>query len=163
MSRGDETKEEHLVRISWRWILGGAIGATGLFVALVAAFQMEGQGRDGEALEMSDVVGVWQGSDGGRLTLRTDGSADLEKVTRPGPECGRSADAAGRSYTGPATWVFDTYPDENPGVRFDYQGPATAKPCKLYLVVFHQQDGTKGFLPQDPPGVRYVRSTGQEG
>lgn len=123
---------------------------------------MEDRGPDGE-LGIADVVGVWQASDGGRLTIRTDGSADLERVTRPGPECGQSTDAAGRSYTGPATWVFDTYPDESPGVRFDYQGPATAKPCKVYLVVFHQKDGTKGFLPQDPPGVRYARSASQVG
>ncbi|MFI8902624.1 hypothetical protein ACIGO7_31295 [Streptomyces virginiae] len=120
-------------------------------------------GRDREdPLAIADVAGVWQGSDGGRLTVRADGSADLERVTRPGPECGQSADAAGRSYTGPATWVFDTYPDEKPGISFDYQGPAAAKPCKVYLVVFPREGGAKGFLPQDPPGVRYVHSPGQQ-
>ncbi|MFC9587866.1 hypothetical protein ACFVJ8_34255 [Streptomyces yangpuensis] len=150
------------MRTDWRLTLWWFIGATALFLALVAAFRMElGEDRE-EPLAIADVAGVWQGSDGGRLTVRADGTADLERVTRPGPECGQSTDAAGRSYTGPATWVFDTYPDENPGIRFDYQGPATAKACKVYLVVFHQQDGTKGFLPQDPPGVRYVHSPGQQ-
>ncbi|MGW7461755.1 hypothetical protein [Streptomyces sp. NPDC054797] len=37
-------------------------------------------------------------------------------------------------------------------------GPATAKACKTYLVVVPLEDGTSGFLPQDPNGVRYVRS-----
>ncbi|MEU4360074.1 hypothetical protein [Streptomyces virginiae] len=61
-----------------------------------------------------------------------------------------------------ATWVYDTYPDEKPGIRFDYQGPATAKPCKIYLVVFPLKDGTKGFLPHDRAGVDYIRSAGQQ-
>ncbi|MFE9466350.1 hypothetical protein ACFYNW_22230 [Streptomyces virginiae] len=139
------------------------IGATGLFVVLVVVFFMH-LGEDGDdPLAITDVVGVWQGSDGGRLTVRADGSADLERARRPGPDCGQSTDAAGRSYTGPATWVFDTYPDEKSGIRFDYQGPATAKPCKLYLVVFSLKDGAKGFLPQDPSDVSYVRSAGQQG
>ncbi|QTI45591.1 hypothetical protein JYK04_03385 [Streptomyces nojiriensis] len=132
-------------------------------MALPVAFLADlGENREASPA-VGDVEGVWQGSDGGRLTVRADGSADLERVTRPGPDCGRSTDAAGRSYTGPATWVFDTYPDERPGIRFDYQGPATAKPCKAYLVVFSLKDGTKGFLPQDPPGVHYVRSAGPLG
>ncbi|MFF4449067.1 hypothetical protein [Streptomyces sp. NPDC001502] len=138
-------------------------GAAGVFVALLVAFLAD-LGEDREAaLAATDVEGAWQGSDGGRLTVRADGSADLEGVTRPGPDCGQSTDAAGRSYTGPATWVFDTYPDEKPGIRFDYQGPATAKPCKVYLVVFSLKDGTQGFLPQDPPGMHYVRSAAQQG
>ncbi|MEV7442817.1 hypothetical protein AB0O22_16945 [Streptomyces sp. NPDC091204] len=149
------------MRTDWR-ILGWVMGVTALFLALMVALLIH-LGRDREApLAITDVAGVWQGSDGGRLTVRADGSAHLEQAKRPGPDCGQSTDAAGRSYTGPATWVFDTYPDERPGVRFDYQGPATAKPCKLYLVVFSLKDGAKGFLPQDPPGVRYVRSPGQQ-
>ncbi|MFC9825513.1 hypothetical protein ACFWG6_33725 [Streptomyces erythrochromogenes] len=150
------------MRTDWRRILWWVMGVTTLFLALMAAFRMElGEDRE-DPLAIAEVAGVWQGSDGGRLTVRANGSADLDGVTRPGPDCGQSTDAAGRSYTGPATWAFDTYPDERPGIRFDYQGPATAKPCRIYLVVSLPKDGTKGFLPQDPPGVRYTRSAGQQ-
>ncbi|WKD34572.1 hypothetical protein [Streptomyces xanthophaeus] len=145
------------------WFMGGAGLVLALLVALPVAFLAD-LGEDRESpLAATDVEGTWQGSDGGRLTVRADGSADLEGVTRPGQDCGQSTDAAGRSYTGPAAWVFDTYPDERPGIRFDYQGPATGKPCKVYLVVFSQEDGTKGFLPQDPPEVSYVRPAAQQG
>ncbi|MEU6215452.1 hypothetical protein ABZ891_36855 [Streptomyces sp. NPDC047023] len=58
--------------------------------------------------------------------------------------------------------MFDTYPDENPGIRFDSQGLATAQLCKVYLVVILQKDSTKGFLPHDPPGVNYMHSPGQQ-
>ncbi|MFB6824091.1 hypothetical protein ACFCXA_21150 [Streptomyces virginiae] len=132
-------------------------------MALLVAFRVDLGEKPEAALALTDVEGTWQGSDGGRLTVRTDGSADLERVTRPGQECGQSIGAAGRTYTGPAKWVFDTYPDEKPGIRFDYQGPATAKSCKVYLVVFPLQNGAKGFLPQDPDGVQYVRSTEPKG
>ncbi|WP_030721115.1 hypothetical protein [Streptomyces sp. NRRL F-2580] len=150
------------MRTDRRRILCWFMGVTTLFLALMVALLIYlGNDRE-DRLAIADVAGVWQGSDGGRLTVRADGSADLERITRPGPDCGQSTDAAGRSYTGPATWVFDTYPDERPGIRFDYQGPATAKPCKLYLVVFSLEDGAKGFLPQDPSDVSYVRSPGQQ-
>ncbi|MEW2138492.1 hypothetical protein AB0892_18140 [Streptomyces sp. NPDC005409] len=137
--------------------------AAGLFVAVLAALRAD-LGEDREAsLAVTDVQGSWQGSDGGRLTVRADGSAKLEQVTRPGPDCGQSTGPAGRTYTGPATWTFDSYPDERPGIRFDYQGPATATSCKAYLVVVPHENGTSGFLPQDPNGVRYVRSAEPQG
>ncbi|MGW7333525.1 hypothetical protein ACWGIU_33980 [Streptomyces sp. NPDC054840] len=149
------------MRTDRRRILWWFMGVTALFLALVVAL-LAYLGKDREdPLAIADVAGVWQGSDGGRLTVRADGSADLERARRPGPDCRQSTDAAGRSYTGPAAWAFDTYPDERPGIRFDYQGPATAKPCKIYLVILPQKDGAKGFLPQDPPGVSYIRSPGQ--
>ncbi|MFF3678127.1 hypothetical protein ACFYYS_29655 [Streptomyces sp. NPDC002120] len=136
------------------------IGAAGLFAALLAAFRIDlGEDRS-TSLVVTDVEGTWTSTDGDRLTVRPDGSADLEGVTRPGPDCGQVAGAAGRDYTGPATWVFDTYPDERPGIRFDYRGPSTGKPCKVYLVVVPLKDGTRGFLPQDTDGVRYMRSAG---
>lgn len=150
------------MRTGWRRILCWVMGVTALFLALMAAFRME-LGEDGEdPLAIADVAGVWQGSDGGRLMVRADGSADLDGVTRPGPDCGQSTDGAGRSYTGPAARAFDTYPDERPGIRFDHHGPATAKPFRIYLVVSLPKDGTKGILPQDPPGVRYTRSAGRQ-
>lgn len=108
------------------------------------------------------MAGVRQGSDGGRLTVRADGTADLERVARPGPNCGQSTDTPARSYTGPATWVYDTHPDERPGIRFDSQGPAAAKLCKVYLVVIPQKESAKGFLPLDPPGVSDIRSAGRQ-
>ncbi|WP_030852856.1 hypothetical protein [Streptomyces sp. NRRL F-4474] len=129
----------------------------------MAAFRMElGEDRE-EPLAIADVAGVWQGSDGGRLTVQADGIADLDRTTRPRPGCGQSAEAPARSYTGPATWVFDIYPDEDPGIRFDYQGSATAKTCRVYLVIFPGKNGASGFIPQDPPGVRYTLSAGQQG
>ncbi|MFI8449028.1 hypothetical protein [Streptomyces erythrochromogenes] len=150
------------MRTDWRRTLWWFTGATALFLALMAAFRMELGGDREEPLVIADVAGVWQGSDGGRLTVRADGTADLERITRPGPNCGHSTDAPARSYTGPAAWVFDTYPDERPGIRFDSQGPAAAKLCKVYLVVIPQKEGAKGFLPHDPPGVSYIRSPGQQ-
>lgn len=139
------------MRTGWRRILCWVMGVTALFLALMAAFRME-LGEDGEdPLAIADVAGVWQGSDGGRLMVRADGSADLDGVTRPGPDCGQSTDGAGRSYTGPAARAFDTYPDERPGIRFDHHGPATAKPFRIYLVVSLPKDGTKGILPKTHP------------
>ncbi|MFJ3519921.1 hypothetical protein [Streptomyces sp. NPDC090131] len=132
-------------------------------VPLAALFLLTGCADSDPELTVADVEGSWSAVGGGHLTVRADGTADLDRVTRPGPDCGRSTGAAGRTYTGPATWVFDTYPDEKSGIRFDYQGPATAKPCKIYLVVFPLKDGAKGFLPQDPSDVSYVRSAGRQG
>ncbi|MFF8268905.1 hypothetical protein ACF059_16125 [Streptomyces sp. NPDC016562] len=136
--------------------------AAGLFVAVLAALRVDLGGDREASLAVTDVQGSWQGSDGGRLTVRADGSAELERVTRPGPDCGQSTGAAGRTYTGPATWVFDTYPDEEPGIRFDFRGPDSGKSCKIYLVVFAGEYGRKGFLPHNAD-VWYVRSAEPEG
>ncbi|WP_406738450.1 hypothetical protein OG365_22875 [Streptomyces sp. NBC_00853] len=138
------------------------LGAAALFVAVLAAFRADLGGDHEVELAVTDVEGVWQGADGGRLTVRADGSADLERVTRPEPDCGKSVWADGRTYTGPARWVFDTYPDETPGIRFDYQGPATGQACKVYLVVVPHEDGAQGgFLPHVEG--QYVRSAGPQG
>ncbi|KOU73909.1 hypothetical protein ACFV0H_12720 [Streptomyces erythrochromogenes] len=134
------------------------VGAGGLFTALLAAFLVDmGEEREPE-LVVADVDGAWRGADGGRLTVRADGSAELERVTEPRQDCGQSAGLAPDTYTGPATWVFDTYPDEAPGIRFDFPAPDTGKSCKIYLVVVHYKDGTKGgFLPHVQG--QYLRST----
>ncbi|WP_411107195.1 hypothetical protein [Streptomyces sp. cmx-4-9] len=87
------------------------------------------------------------------MTVRADGSAELELLAEPTARCGLSNDF----YSGPATWVFDTFPDESPGIRFDFSGPETGDSCKIYLMVFTDEDGTRGYL-QHNAAVRYVRS-----
>ncbi|MFC8765126.1 hypothetical protein ACFUAG_31020 [Streptomyces sp. NPDC057193] len=100
--------------------------------------------------------GVWSASDGGRLTVRADGSAELEKVPEPGPGCGQTDSSI---HTGPATWVFDTFPDEPPGIRLDYRGPAAGEMCSVYLSIsISEEYGTKGFLPHNADPW-YVRDT----
>ncbi len=124
------------------------VAAPGLCTALLAAF-LVGMGEEHEPeLAVADVEGAWRGADGGRVTVRADGSAELERVTEPRQDCGQSAGLAPDTYTGSATWEFDTYPDEAPGIRFDFPAPDTGKSCKIYLVVVHSKDGTTGgFLP----------------
>ncbi|MFF8381909.1 hypothetical protein ACF07V_38115 [Streptomyces sp. NPDC015661] len=107
------------------------------------------------SLTVSDVEGVWSASDGGRLTVRADGSAELEKVPDPGPGCGETDTAV---HTGPANWVFDTFPDESPGIRLDYPGAVTGQTCSVYLSISISDGyGTTGFLPHDAADLRYVR------
>ncbi|MEV7418867.1 hypothetical protein [Streptomyces sp. NPDC089919] len=115
---------------------------------------------DGPPLAVSDVAGVWSAADGGRLTVRADGSAELKEVPAPGAGCGRT-DAG--VHTGPATWVFDTFPDESPGIRLDYHGAATGAMCSVYLAVFiSDEHDAEGFLThRENPW--YVRETGYRG
>ncbi|MFD8642792.1 hypothetical protein ACFV14_21135 [Streptomyces zaomyceticus] len=132
--------------------------ASGAFViATLTTFLIELTGApDNPPLTVSDVQGVWSASDGGRLTVRADGSAELENVLDPGPGCG---EAGSRVHTGPAKWVFDTFPDEPPGIRLDYPGSTTGQTCSVYLSIsISDEYGTKGFLPHDA-GPWYVRGT----
>lgn len=134
---------------SFVWL---TVAVGGFLVATVTGFLVdltEDQSRP--SLTVADVEGVWSASGGGRLTVRADGSAELERVMEPETGCGQSADQIHLTYTGPAAWVFDTWPDEPPGIRFDYRGAGTGKTCSIYLsVVPDMHDGAKGFLPHDP-------------
>uniref|UniRef100_A0AAU2JQU4 Proteinase inhibitor I42 chagasin domain-containing protein n=1 Tax=Streptomyces sp. NBC_00049 TaxID=2903617 RepID=A0AAU2JQU4_9ACTN len=138
------------------WLPAGAVGF--LAVLLLAVLVPEGEQR--KALKTADVEGTWSAAGGERLTVRADGSAELERVRAPEAGCGQSTGLPPLAYTGPATWEFDTYPDEGPGIRFDFQGPGAGKSCKVYLVV--PENGGKGFLPHKAD-VQYVRSTGGSG
>ncbi|MFI0923645.1 hypothetical protein ACH4TP_06885 [Streptomyces sp. NPDC021012] len=132
--------------------------AAGAFVIAALASVLIGltEAPDDPSLTVSDVQGVWSASDGGRLTARADGSAELEKVPDPGPGCG---EADSRVHTGPANWVFDTFPDESPGIRLDYPGVATGQTCSVYLSIsISDEYGTKGFLPHNADQW-YVRGT----
>ncbi|MFE5797012.1 hypothetical protein ACFQ8C_31150 [Streptomyces sp. NPDC056503] len=131
------------------WLMAAA---GGVLVAALIGFLMdltEDQSR--APLTVTDVEGVWSASDGGRLTVRADGSAELERVMEPEAGCGQSAGQVHFSYTGPATWAFDTWPDESPGIRFDYRGAAGGKTCKVYLSVsVSDETGSVGFFPRNP-------------
>nr|WSX48254.1 hypothetical protein OG409_04360 [Streptomyces sp. NBC_00974] len=112
------------------------------------------------SLKVADVEGAWSAAGGERLTVRADGSAELERVRVSEASCGQSIGSAPQTYSGPATWEFDTVPDENPGVRFDFHTPGSGKSCKVYLVVFPEERAGKGFLDSDSD-VPYLRSTGR--
>lgn len=129
-------------------VAGGALVAT----LIGFPFLMDlAEGRDRAPLTVTDVEGVWSASDGGRLTVRADGSAELERVGELETGCGQPSGQIHFSYTGPATWVFDTWPDEPPGIRLDYRGAAAGKTCKVYLsVVTSDETGSVGFLPHNP-------------
>ncbi|MEU4062261.1 hypothetical protein AB0F25_07475 [Streptomyces wedmorensis] len=80
----------------------------------------------------------------------------LEQVREPEAGCGQ-ADSSHR--TGPATWVFDTYPDEPPGIRLDYLGADPGQTCSVYFsIVTSDEYGTAGYLSHYPE-PEYVRST----
>ncbi|MCX5231511.1 hypothetical protein ABZY16_01670 [Streptomyces sp. NPDC006553] len=143
------------------WLM---LAAGGVLVAALISFLMdltEDQSR--APLTVADVEGIWSASDGGRLTVRADGSAELERVMEPETDCGQSAEQVHFSYTGPATWAFDTWPDESPGIRFDYRGSASGKTCKVYLSVsISDETGSVGFLPHDPE-PSYMRGAAHPG
>ncbi|MFJ3514587.1 MULTISPECIES: hypothetical protein [unclassified Streptomyces] len=138
--------------------------AVGVIVAGLAGFLVElAAGQDGEPLKVTDVEGLWSATDGGRLTVRPDGSAELEGVRDPKEGCGRSNSTVGSAYPGPATWEFDTYPDESPGIRFDYRGIDTGQKCSVYLsITGSDKHGAKGFLPHRPE-QQYARGAAQAG
>lgn len=130
------------------WLL---IGGAGLFaVVLTSVLSVR---EDRQVLKVSDVEGTWSNLSGERLTVRADGSAGLERVTQPQAGCGQPG---ARTYTGPATWEFDGYPDEGPGIRFDFQGPDTGQSCRVYLAVSISENAAKGFLPHNA-AAQYVR------
>ncbi|MFF3315431.1 hypothetical protein ACFYV5_07930 [Streptomyces sp. NPDC003035] len=133
------------------------VGAAGLLAAALAAFVVEAsEDSSPPALVVADVEGVWTVQGGSRLTVRADGSAELERVEEPDVNCGQSTGPAPLTYTGPATWVFDSYPDEAPGIRFDYRSRETEKLCEIYLVVGADEHASYGFLPH-VADVQYVR------
>lgn len=140
------------------------VAAGGFLVATGTAFLMDlTEDRSPPPLTVADVEGVWSASGGGRLTVRADGSAELERAREPETGCGQSADRIHLTYTGPATWGFDTWPDESPGIRFDYRGAGTGKTCSIHLSVSpDMDDGAKGFLPHDP-GPQYERGSPHQG
>lgn len=108
-------------------------------------------------LKITDVEGVWSTTSGASLTVRTDGSAELERISEPEADCGQSTTTNQRTYSGSATWEFDSIRDEAPGVRFDFHGPNSGKSCKIYLVVFPEKNAGKGFLFHDDH-AQYLRS-----
>ncbi|MGW9448594.1 hypothetical protein [Streptomyces sp. NPDC055632] len=119
-------------------------------------------GQDRSSLEVADVEGVWSGSSGQRLTVRADGSAELQRVREPDTGCGQSTSEIHLSYSGAATWAFDTWPDESPGIRFTYQGAGTGKACSVYLSIMNTDIGTRAFFPHEPD-VRYERNSSHRG
>ncbi|MFD7962939.1 hypothetical protein ACFV5J_19235 [Streptomyces zaomyceticus] len=146
-------------RLVW-WM----VAAGGAVLAALISFLMDLTEEQNRApLTVTDVEGVWSASDGGRLTVRADGSAELERVMEPESGCGQFAEEVHLSYTGPATWVFDTWPDEPPGIRFDYRGASTGKTCKIYLSVsISDETSSVGFLPHDPE-PSYIRGATHPG
>ncbi|MFE4309720.1 hypothetical protein ACFQ9H_12890 [Streptomyces sp. NPDC056517] len=146
-------------RFVWLMLAAGVV----LVAALISFLMDLTEGQSRAPLTVVDVEGVWSASDGGRLTVRADGSAELERVMEPEAGCGQSAGQVHLSYTGPATWVFDTWPDEPPGIRFDYQAGAAGKSCKVYLSVsISDETGSVGFLPHDPE-PSYMRGAAHPG
>ncbi|MFE5913609.1 hypothetical protein ACFQ6B_31615 [Streptomyces wedmorensis] len=142
-------------RFVWFWIAAGGFVIAALMGLLISLVE-----NPDPPLTTNDVVGVWSASDGGRLTVRPDGSAVLEQVMEPEAGCGQ-ADSNFR--TGPATWVFDTYPDESPGIRLDYPGVDAGQTCSVYLaIVISDKHGTAGYLPHDAYPA-YVRGTTHSG
>ncbi|MEU4268271.1 hypothetical protein [Streptomyces sp. NPDC026092] len=82
-------------------------------------------------------------------------------MDEPEVNCGQALGPAPLAYTGSATWEFDTYPDEAPGIRFDYRSPQTGKACEIHLVVGMGERATLGFLPH-VDRAQYVRGVGRK-
>ncbi|QES51830.1 hypothetical protein DEJ50_32240 [Streptomyces venezuelae] len=137
------------------------VAAAGLLTAALVSFLTDlTSNQSPPSLTVSDVEGTWSASGDERLMVRADGSAELAGVTEPEVNCGQHTGPNPSRYTGPATWVFDTYPDESPGIRFDYPGPATGKTCRIHLSLsISDQHGTRGFLPH-APDQSYTRGAG---
>ncbi|MFJ3505397.1 hypothetical protein [Streptomyces sp. NPDC090135] len=142
------------------WLLAVAVtSAAGMVAAILVGLD---SGQDRSSLKVADVEGVWSGSSGQRLTVRADGSAELERVREPDTGCGQSASEIHLSYSGAATWIFDTWPDERPGILFTYEGAGTGKACSVYLSILNTDIGIRGFFPHEPD-VRYERDSSHLG
>ncbi|WP_405706450.1 hypothetical protein OG264_04280 [Streptomyces xanthophaeus] len=136
--------------IVWLLMAGG-----GLAVAALASFLVDLTPDRNPPLTVLDVEGVWTTPSGGRPTVRADGSAEVERVPQAQNNCVGAPSSPSYVCTGPATWAFDTYPDEEPGIRFDYAGTDAGTVCTFHLSVSGSSSG-RGFLPHHAsPG--YVR------
>ncbi len=134
--------------------------AAGLVAAALVGILMSLTGGQGTPLTATDVQGTWSAPGGGHLTVRPDGSAQLQRASKPAPDCGLPDEPVPSTYSGPATWVFDTYPDESPGIRLDYPAPLGGKTCRIYLsVLTSDEHGTRGYFAHD--GRSYARDTPQ--
>lgn len=76
-----------------------SVAAGALVIAALTNFLIDlTDAPDDPPLVLSDVQGVWSASNGGRLTVRPDGSAVLEQVREPEAGCGQ-ADSSHRTGT----------------------------------------------------------------
>jgi hypothetical protein len=139
------------------------VAAGGWVVVTSAGFLIE-MGKDSSppALTAADAEGIWETEGESRLTVRADGSAQLQQVPEADVNCGQITEPAPLTYTGPATWVLDMHPDPDEGqtIRFDYKSPIMDKTCQIHFVVGADEHAGYGYFT-DVSDVRYVRPGGR--
>ncbi|MFC9390307.1 hypothetical protein [Streptomyces venezuelae] len=151
---GRASKMADLPRRGILWWLAAAVAVSA--AALAGSLVSTSEVGSAPRLTAANVEGVWAKPGGGRLTVRADGSADLEQAPVSKTECGQDTGRSLLTYTGTAAWVFDTHPDEASGIRFDFSGAAAQQSCRIYLVVYDEAGG-RGFIPHDDGDVPYTR------
>ncbi|MFD4245811.1 hypothetical protein ACFWP3_30090 [Streptomyces sp. NPDC058525] len=139
----------------------------GLFVfiggaAVVSIRESEVPDRE-RTLKNSDVVGIWEGSKGGRIELKEDGKVVLSKI-RHDPLCASSAgaDSLGK-VSAEGVWQFGRYPDEGPGVRIEYGvGDSQPAACTIWAVwIGKTPEELVYLLHDDANGERFKRPLSQ--
>ncbi|BAU86785.1 hypothetical protein SLA_5916 [Streptomyces laurentii] len=112
-------------------------------------------------LKTAEIEGSWSGPNGGHIEVRPDGSAELQHIENVFTRCAEpDENQPSDVYSGPATWKFDTFPDESPGIRFDYRVPGDSNLCSIYLAV-RDRKGGRGYITHD--GARYKRTPAEAG
>ncbi|MEU4358375.1 hypothetical protein [Streptomyces virginiae] len=115
--------------------------------------------HDTEELAAMDVTGTWESNKGGRIVFTEDGSVSFSNITQD-PYCVPEdlRNAVPRA-SGNGTWVFETIPDEHPGVRIKFDtGLEKPAHCGLNAFWVGKRPYSEMYLRQDDGmGERYKR------
>ncbi|MFJ9434813.1 hypothetical protein ACIRQY_34925 [Streptomyces sp. NPDC101490] len=135
-------------KFTFRASLVAAVTVVAAAIALISSIR-----SNTPALESEDVEGVWraEGIQRSHVSIRADGTAELNNAP------GGCRLGGGGGYSGPAKWVFDTVPDESPGVRFNYQPSGTSEVCSIYFSI---PKADRAYFIEDQDLVNYVRDGG---
>ena len=114
----------------------------------------------GRELTTSDVVGVWEGSKGGRVEIKPGGKVTLIGIHQ-NPSCLSSEERSHSTLaSGEGAWTPDRYRDEAPGDRIDYKpsNPASDRQCTIWMAwAGTHPNWIVYFLHDDAHGERFKR------
>ncbi|GGP92396.1 hypothetical protein GCM10010215_17710 [Streptomyces virginiae] len=109
---------------------------------------------------MEDVSGVWTSNRGGRIIFTNDGTVSFNNVTQD-PYCvPEELRKSPPRKSGDGKWVFETIPDESPGVRIQFPtGEEQPKTCSLYAIWVGPRPYSRMYLRQDDGGDEHYDKT----
>ncbi|MFF3627944.1 hypothetical protein [Streptomyces sp. NPDC002164] len=121
-----------------------------LFVAL---FVMQGCEEESPELRSEEVVGVWKGSDGGRIEFRADGTFDMSGIPRSAVKPSFSTLPPGKgSLSGRGKWDMEWQRDPGSGIelRFAEGGSFTDEGGFALLRAARGGDEPEVYFEGDP-------------